>query len=578
VPESLDLHALTASGRADKLCEKLKDYSARAQIEEFDRLGRTPLMVAVQSSRADSEIVRLLLDSGANVHQASTGIEGPRSVLCLAVSAGDPDKVALLLERGAEIGYQREHGYNALIDALYGRDIRRDSKLLELIRVLISQGVELNTVTNYKESALRVLSRVGRFDAVRLLLNAGASEEQLQWTPLIRSVAIGTIKDVAREIEAAASLEERDWWDRTAWLISVQAGELDKASLLKEHGADQGARGRCGKTALLYAIENHHSAMLEWLIQNSAAVDETDDFGTTPLMCAAEYENSEALDRLLRAGANVDDSRHHEQTALSSATSRAAAIILLDAGADPSKLSYEGRRAVIGLPSAPDEDELAVSEDQFRSGRMRRFGTANPEEIKDPFWHCMIRAGVAAFQAKRRYKFGGNDDRSAVWCAQRFGQSITFLSNGDIVQVAGEHEDSYDEDFCIYNDVFVHKPDGEIQIYGYPASVFPPTDFHTATLIGDYIYLIGSLGYSGHRHYGTTPVYRLNTESFAIEPIETRGICPGWIYKHRAVLSGPDEITITRGTLVTHNDSGEAHTSNTQTFVFDASLSFWRIA
>jgi hypothetical protein len=41
----------------------------------------------------------------------------------------------------------------------------------------------------------------------------------------------------------------------------------------------------------------------------------------------------------------------------------------------------------------------------------------------------------------------------------------------------GEHEDFYDPDFCIYNDVFVHERDGSVAIYGYPESVFPPTDY-----------------------------------------------------------------------------------------------------
>jgi hypothetical protein len=27
-------------------------------------------------------------------------------------------------------------------------------------------------------------------------------------------------------------------------------------------------------------------------------------------------------------------------------------------------------------------------------------------------------------------------------------------------------------------------------VYGYPESVFPPTDFHTATLVGEFIYVI----------------------------------------------------------------------------------------
>src|SRR5205823_10613086 len=109
------------------------------------------------------------------------------------------------------------------------------------------------------------------------------------------------------------------------------------------------------------------------------------------------------------------------------------------------------------------------------------------------------------------------------------------LPDGRIVQVAGEHEDSYDLDFSIYNDVFVHETDGMIHIFGYPESVFPATDFHTATLVGEHIFLIGSLGYQGTRQFGKTPVYRLDIETFHIEEVQASGEAPGWVYKQRAI-------------------------------------------
>ena len=86
----------------------------------------------------------------------------------------------------------------------------------------------------------------------------------------------------------------------------------------------------------------------------------------------------------------------------------------------------------------------------------------------------------------------------------------------------------YDPDFCIYNDVFVHERDGSIAIYGYPESVFPPTDSHTATLVGDAIYVIGSIGYMGTRRYGETPVYRLDVHTLRMDRLHTTGDSPGW--------------------------------------------------
>jgi hypothetical protein len=144
------------------------------------------------------------------------------------------------------------------------------------------------------------------------------------------------------------------------------------------------------------------------------------------------------------------------------------------------------------------------------------------------------------------------------------------------VQIGGEHEDSYDPDFCIYNDVFVHAPDGSIAILGYPESVFPPTDFHTATLLGDSIYVIGSLGYAGRRDYGSTPVYRLDTRSFRIEPVQAAGASPGWLHRHRAVQIGPREIRVWGGKLVTLDGTKEHHEANTASFVLDVLARHWR--
>ena len=154
----------------------------------------------------------------------------------------------------------------------------------------------------------------------------------------------------------------------------------------------------------------------------------------------------------------------------------------------------------------------------------------------------MIRAGVTGYEGALRFGAGSEQVTRPVWCAQRFGQSMTFLPDGRIVQIAGEHEDHYDPDFCIYNDVFVHGVDGSIAIYGYPESVFPPTDFHTATLVGGSVYVIGSLGYQGTRRFGETPVYRLDVRTFAIERLGPTGEAPGWIFGgHRATETSPRE-------------------------------------
>ncbi len=73
----------------------------------------------------------------------------------------------------------------------------------------------------------------------------------------------------------------------------------------------------------------------------------------------------------------------------------------------------------------------------------------------------MVRAGGEG--ARRAQHLRRAPTSAPVWCFERYGQSITCLPDGRFVQIGGEHEDSYDRDFCIYNDVFVHRPDGTFE-------------------------------------------------------------------------------------------------------------------
>lgn len=214
----------------------------------------------------------------------------------------------------------------------------------------------------------------------------------------------------------------------------------------------------------------------------------------------------------------------------------------------------------------------AVGADLYEAQKERRFGESNPQRMDLAFWELMVRQCWSAWHARmlfepacREYMARLNElpdlspaelaalsdeeraaveaqeaavprykEGSAVWCFQRLGQTRTPLPDGREVWIGGEHEDWYDADFCIYNDVVVIDQDLKIDIYGYPRQLFRPTDFHSATLVGAHIYIVGCLGYFGTQPIGATPVLRLDVDSFALEKVETSGDNPGWIYGHTA--------------------------------------------
>lgn len=163
-----------------------------------------------------------------------------------------------------------------------------------------------------------------------------------------------------------------------------------------------------------------------------------------------------------------------------------------------------------------------------------------------------------------------------MWTADRFGQSLTLLADGRAIMVGGEHEDWYDDDFCIFNDVIVVEPGGGFLHLGYPAEVFPPTDFHTATPVGGRLWIVGSLGYLGSRSPGSTPVHVLDLDTYAIESVAIAGEAPGWIFKHRAVLVGTTAIRISGGEVVTTGDDGRDRIDpNASAWILDTSARRW---
>jgi hypothetical protein len=120
------------------------------------------------------------------------------------------------------------------------------------------------------------------------------------------------------------------------------------------------------------------------------------------------------------------------------------------------------------------------------------------------------------------------------------------------------------------------EPGGAVTICGYPREAFPPTDFHSATLVGDAIVIIGNLSYVGNRQPGLTQVCRLVLATLAIEPVQTVGEMPGWIHRHAATLTDDGTTIVVRGGQV---DVGRdrAFVENIDEWALDlASLSWTR--
>lgn len=221
---------------------------------------------------------------------------------------------------------------------------------------------------------------------------------------------------------------------------------------------------------------------------------------------------------------------------------------------------------------------MSITRHQFLAQRSPRRGTANPEQMDMPVWAWLVEQGLDAYSANQRFDGPDPHEAGPGWCFDRFGMSRTALPDGRVVYVAGEHEDGYDPDFYIYNDVIVRHPDGHIQILGYAEDAFPPTDFHAATRVGERIVLIGNLGYPAQRRIGATQVAVLDLRDFSMALQETRGDGPGWIHDVEARLTDDGSCIVVSGGLVQHAEEGGLAESFTEYALSLASWTWQRIA
>ncbi|QDT97715.1 ankyrin repeat domain-containing protein [Gimesia aquarii] len=405
----------------------------------------------------------------------------------------------------------------------------------------------------------------------------------------------------------------------------VKNGSLEELQEQLKTGIDVNTPGRNGENALMVAIVAKDSEKIKLLIEQGADPELTDDFNATALRHAVHANFVEGVRYLLKRG--VDRGLHPKyalkkidygeitfdlsqselpeelkgvmtkeewQESMEETSQMMAEMgqnptvepiigdvynveilnLFLEAGDDLNLAMPEMKRLLLGLS---DKATFQSSPQDYQTYKSPKYGTQNPERMENPFWNDMIRIGCNAYRARGHFNDSDSFD-GTVWCYDRFGSSLTPLKDGRFVQIGGEHEDYYDPDFYIYNDVVVHDGKGIFEIYGYPKDVFPPTDFHTATLVGDWIYIIGCLGYPEQRVDGITPVYRLKVGSWKIETVNTTGEMPGWLYEHRASYDPTKNvIRVEAGKIqvIKKNDEAEL-IPNAQQFELDLSSFKWR--
>ena len=162
--ERTPLHAALSGRSAEQTLALL--INAKADLEARDGLGRTALIIAVQSDLP--AVARFLVQHGAKVEVSVSFGEG---LLHTAVRTGKEREAQLLLENGANLEARNMEGDTALYSAVLGSQERITGMLLDHGRMT---GITVKQQDSHEDTVLHCAIRTANIAIVEMLLKAQA--------------------------------------------------------------------------------------------------------------------------------------------------------------------------------------------------------------------------------------------------------------------------------------------------------------------------------------------------------------------------------------------------------------------
>jgi ankyrin repeat protein len=322
---TIDLGMACASGDLDRVRELLEqDPSLVNRVSDYAGyyLGSgAPIKNA--AARGHLEIVKLLLERGADPNLPEEGIAPDGHALHSAVVNGHIEIVRLLLKHGAHPNVEVESSADTLSAALgsAGYATKPNPELVELLCSHgASRGVHLlaysgdvltaaavfaaNPALANDPDALANAAGEGREAFVRLMLRYQPDVPRRVEFP---GWAVGAKTRELNEFlfQHGMNASAPDWLGITPLHHFARSGDLDKATLFLNHGADLNARDEdiCS-TPLGWAAKFGQKPMVEFLLQRGAKPIHPDDPPwATPLAWAARRNHPDIAALLRQHGA-----------------------------------------------------------------------------------------------------------------------------------------------------------------------------------------------------------------------------------------------------------------------------------
>ena len=265
--------------RSIRIATKL--LQAGANINLQDIVGASALTFACCSESPNKDLVKLLLQSGADIN--ARGGEQQRTILMLSMLHGNTSIVQYLLDEGASVNTQDRKGDTALM-------LASSSGHSEIVRLLLNYGADINIVgKGFGFTALSYACILQHTVCVDLLLASGADPNLhgRKISPLIATCFVfhqkkdPTILEMLLSAGAKPNTITED--GVTALMATVIFAYEKGVEILLNAAADVNIHTQSSATALHLAATIGHLAICKLLLASGAQPSLKDHNGDTPL-------------------------------------------------------------------------------------------------------------------------------------------------------------------------------------------------------------------------------------------------------------------------------------------------------
>jgi len=281
------ISATTASWAIMAFSHALPLVSAPAQPLPLPELNATGVEPWAETALfGTAEELRKLLDDGLDANSAT-----PEGTTLLMAASMDPDKIALLTERGTDVNAKAKTGFTALHAAATHRGSAR------AVAALLEAGAEVEPGRDvmFNASPLSLAAYVGDRESTALLRAAGGDIDR----PFL---LIGKILV-------------------TPTLSAVFNAHTELVRDLIRSGADPNETDPEGMSYLSWAVVGNRPELVETLLDLGANINQVDKFGYTPALYAAtiDHGDTQVLELLIERGADLTVASKDNHAALSNA-------------------------------------------------------------------------------------------------------------------------------------------------------------------------------------------------------------------------------------------------------------------